>query len=227
LGQTSIRSQRREQILDGLFQAMAHRQTDAVSISDIASSANIARGALHYYFESKDEIRSCLMEKLGRSYIKNLNHHIFDKETPTDRDLIERLVRFHLAPSVSQKTADLMGVWIEYWGQASTDPVLNQIVMSTQEDARQTCLEVMLRTDPRLTAIPRGDLREASATILALIEGGLLQSRVALRTDAPLNQQKLQRHVILSIRSFLDSLSLAIAETQSQSHEDTDTHDAI
>ena len=63
---------RREQILEGLFAAMAEAGSANSSVTEIASAAGIARGALHYYFESKDEIRVALMSRLGERYISRL-----------------------------------------------------------------------------------------------------------------------------------------------------------
>ena len=200
------REKRREQILEGLFQAMAHRQADSVSISDIAGAANIARGALHYYFESKDEIRACLMQKLGQSYIANLRNHLDNTSPEHPADQVEKLIQFHFRPSRSQHVADLMAVWIEFWGQAASDQTLNEVVLMVQENARKICLEVALHTHPQLQTFADGALREVSATILALIEGGLLQWRVALKTKAPLDQERLADGITLALRAYLSSL---------------------
>jgi AcrR family transcriptional regulator len=206
MGKSPTRLKRREQILDGMFEAMTQRRADAVSISDIAASANIARGALHYYFESKDEIRSCLMEKLGQSYISNLERHLARQDTHCPAQLVRELVRFHFGESSSPQIAQLMGVWIEFWGQASRDPSLNHIVMEIQENARSICARIIETALPDLGDLPSGRLREASATILALIEGGLLQWRVALETKSPLRLDKLQNHIAQAVHGFLASL---------------------
>ena len=207
---TTNREKRREQILDGLFHAMAHRQADSVSISDIAGAANIARGALHYYFESKDEIRACLMRKLGDAYIQNLDAYLNASSAHEPIEPIERLVQFHFGASTSNRVADLMAVWIEFWGQAASDMALNKVVLDVQENARSLCRKVALGAAPQLALLPESTQREISATLLALIEGGLLQWRVALNTDAPLGQTRLAECISAAIQAYLEKTTQMI-----------------
>ncbi len=195
-GRPSKGDERREQILEGLFEAMARSGTRGTSISEIAASAGIARGALHYYFESKEEIRLRLMERLGDRYLEGLGAYLERHEAGAGDDggqaMCEALVRYHFAPE-DDALAQMLSVWIDFWGHAPTDPSLRDVVLDVQERARHQCWRVIAAARPELAALDEDDARLKAAALLALIEGAILQWRIAQGATQPLD-----RHALLS-----------------------------
>lgn len=201
-----VRAERREQILEGLFEAMAREGSLGASISDIARAAGIARGALHYYFESKDEIRRALMEHLGRQYLEGLTAYVGRYDDGADK--LRALVRFHFGGD-EERSVRLMKVWIDFWGQAPANPHLANVVLNVQEGARERCREALLAMRPELDQLDGAALRHASAAMLALIEGGLLQWRVAVATDEPLDRVALSRRILEAALAYASALEVA------------------
>jgi AcrR family transcriptional regulator len=206
VARAEVRAERREQILEGLFEAMAREGTLGASISDIARAAGIARGALHYYFESKDEIRRALMEHLGRQYLDQLGAYVTAREDGAGK--LRALVRFHFGGD-EERSVRLMKVWIDFWGQAPANPELAAVVLGVQEGARDRCREALLALRPELDQLDDTALRHASAAMLALIEGGLLQWRVARATDAPLDRVSLSRRIHEAALAYASALEVA------------------
>jgi len=58
----SIRSKSRKQILDASFQLMAENGYESTTIAEIARKANISKGLVYNYFESKESILRSLVE---------------------------------------------------------------------------------------------------------------------------------------------------------------------
>lgn len=173
------KTQRREQILDGMFAVMSTAGSLRASVTEIAQSAGIARGALHYYFDSKDEIRVALMERLGSNYTSHLAAALAKRSTPEAK--LDILLQFHFGGEAA-RTHQLMAVWIDFWGQAQSSLEVQQAVFEVQERARALCADVV-----EALAGPLGDAhRAAGATVLSLIEGGLLQWRVAQGSPHPI-----------------------------------------
>lgn len=209
-----VKDERREQILEGLFEAMASEGSVGASITDIAKAAGIARGALHYYFSSKDEIRRSLMAHLGHEYTSSLERAleraearaqeagVDDKEAP-----LRALVRWHFSGD-EDRSERLLAVWIDFWGQAPTDDGLNGVVLDVQNRARTLCARALAFARPELLALPSEELRHIAAALLALVEGGLLQWRVAARSQAALDRQALALRITDATLAYVRSLRI-------------------
>lgn len=211
MARAQIKQERREQILDGLFDAIANgagRGGRNASITDIAEESGIARGALHYYFSSKQEMICCLMRRLGDAYIQNLDGYIRHRLTQaanTDHTpiasnsvAIDALFAFHFGGDVA-RIERLLSVWIDFWGRATTDQQITDVVFSVQERARQICLFVVEQTcdTQQLLAswrhLSASEQRMYAATLLCLVEGGLLQWRIAQEQQFPLDRTALRQ----------------------------------
>lgn len=187
------RAEQRERILDALFAVMSSSGTLGASVTEIAEAAGIARGALHYYFESKDELKEALMRRLGDGYVARLGA-ILDRVEARARDgmalhpggAVAALCRWHFAGD-EDESARLLAVWIDYWGQAPSSDGIGAVVFSVQEDARALCARAVAFDHPDAELDER-QRRLVGAAILAVVEGGLLQWRIAARSARPLDR---------------------------------------
>ncbi len=215
MARPAVKDERREQILEGLFEAMAREGSAGASITDIAKAAGIARGALHYYFSSKDEIRRSLMVHLGHDYTSSLERSLDKAEARAasaagDDDagaLLRALVRWHFSGDEERSTR-LLAVWIDFWGQAATDDGLNGVVLDVQERARALCARALLFARPELCALSDDTRRHCAAALLALVEGGLLQWRVAAGSQAALDRQALTARISDAALAYVRSIPL-------------------
>lgn len=209
MARASLQEERREQILEGLFAAMATHGSLGTSVTEIAKAAGIARGALHYYFDSKDQIRAALMGHLGRNYTRGLERALALAEQqapgPARDDILGALVRWHFAGD-DARNARLMSVWIDFWGQAQSDPALHAVVLEVQERARTLCERALLQARPEFVGVDPPLRRHYAATMLALIEGGLLQWRVAYKTPRPLDRGPLAEQLTDALRALVRAL---------------------
>jgi AcrR family transcriptional regulator len=64
MGRTRNARQRREEIVWGFYECLAHKGHEKVTIKDIAAGAGLPHGVIHYYFGSKDEIVAALAQAL-------------------------------------------------------------------------------------------------------------------------------------------------------------------
>lgn len=212
----AVKDERREQILEGLFEAMAREGSAGASITDIAQAAGIARGALHYYFSSKDEIRVSLMAHLGHEYTAGLQSALERAEARAEATAdgeapLRALVRYHFAGD-EERSARLLGVWIDFWGCSPSSETLNAVVLRVQEDARDLCLRALAFAHPAVLELDEPERRHLAASLLALVEGGLLQWRVSARSQRPLEREALARRLTLAALALSRSLG-SLAET--------------
>ena len=174
-----VRAERRAQILDAMYQVMASRGLAGASVTEIADAAGIARGALHYFFENKDEITSSLMQRLGGRYRDDLAAYIERRAAAGKRaTLVGDVARWHFLGD-SDDALRRMSVWIDYWGQAATHPGIRDVVREIQDGARSLLARALVLQRPELAALPENARYVSAAALLAVVEGGLLQWRIA------------------------------------------------
>ncbi len=63
------KSAKYDRILDAFWQLMQEKNIEKISVSEIAKTADIAKGGIYYYFASKDEMLEAM---IGRNYQKTL-----------------------------------------------------------------------------------------------------------------------------------------------------------
>lgn len=188
------RAQQRQKILDALFGVMSSSGASGASVSEIVEAAGISRGALHYYFESKDELVAALMRRLGDTYLARMTAFV-DREEERAGQLgrsacVGAVVRWHFSGDTDEATR-LLGVWIDFWGQAPSRKDIGDVVFQVQERARGLCRRALLLQRPELRALGDDELRGHGASLLAIVEGGLLQWRIATSSPRPFDRQAL------------------------------------
>jgi AcrR family transcriptional regulator len=174
----AVRDERRAQILDALYAVIATRGNAGASVSEIAEEAGIARGALHYFFASKDEIVVELMKRLGARYLAEVDAYVEKRRAKQSDSLVRDLAAWHFK-GPAEDARRRMAVWIDFWGQAATNDEIRSVVFEVQAGARRAVEKAMLLDRPRLALLPDAALDAHAAAVLALIEGGLLQWRFA------------------------------------------------
>jgi AcrR family transcriptional regulator len=187
------RSEQRERILDALFAVMSSSGTLGASVTEIAEAAGIARGGLHYYFESKDELKEALMRRLGDRYLERLSDVVARVETRTRAGLalhpggaVAALCRWHFTGD-EDEASRLLAVWIDYWGQAPSHDGIGGVVFTVQEAARALCARAVVFDHPA-AAFDDERRRLVGGVVLGVIEGGLLQWRIAAHAERPLDR---------------------------------------
>lgn len=63
VGRRAIAARRRQQLLDTAARLFADQGADSTSLEDIASEAGVTKGLLHYYFGSKAELLSAILQE--------------------------------------------------------------------------------------------------------------------------------------------------------------------
>lgn len=77
--------QRREQIIEALFDCLADKGHESITVKDIASRANVHYGVIHYYFKSKDEIVSAMVDSIIAKYERLLVERIQPIPSATEK----------------------------------------------------------------------------------------------------------------------------------------------
>ncbi|HEY4222813.1 MAG TPA: TetR family transcriptional regulator [Myxococcota bacterium] len=210
MARPAVREERRAQILDAMYAVVASRGLAGASVSEIAEAAGIARGALHYFFANKDEITKSLMRRLGERYLDALAQYVDARIARSSKSVVADVARWHFKGDAGDAVRR-MTVWIDYWGQAMSIPALREVVVEIQHAARATLARALLAQRPDLATLDVDSVRAHGAVLLALVEGGLLQWRIAAATGAPLDRERLGDALAAASQAHARSI-LAVGE---------------
>jgi len=165
---------RREQILNGLYRSIVKKGFMKTSITDVSRQSRVARGIIHYYFTSKDEMITELMRQLSENYVNGLKKYIGRFKTPVEK--LNAFVDYHLLRDM-EDLYGLMAVWIEYWGQSIRDKRVNKIIFELQDGIRRL-LNDIIEEGIKEGYFIEGNSKAVAAILLGVIEGTMLQWRV-------------------------------------------------
>ncbi|RJP70324.1 MAG: TetR family transcriptional regulator [Candidatus Abyssobacteria bacterium SURF_17] len=170
MGRKIVAPQRREQIVEALFDCLADNGHETVTVKDIARRANLHYGVIHYYFKSKDEIVSAMADSIISKY---------------ERSLLERIKRARLASDKLQAALDFL-VDEFIFNRRLNRVFYNLVQMAFERKGVRTALRKQLRvyrariSETIEDGIRDGDFAhrdssEAAALMVALVEGMALQ----------------------------------------------------
>jgi AcrR family transcriptional regulator len=171
MARPTVAEERREQILQGLFNAIAKRGFHACSITDVAREAALPRGALHYYFASKEDMLVELMRRLGRQHLARLRSFAERHEDPLER--LVAVFRWHFEAD-DQRSREISRVWIEFWGYGVEAPGVQGVIQELQHSIRRF-LEETVAAGMRQGCFRQVDAAEVGILMLGMLQGPMLQ----------------------------------------------------
>jgi AcrR family transcriptional regulator len=188
----------KKQVLDAAIAMLAERGLAQTSIQDIADAAGLSKGAVHYHFESKDELLARVLDRCCES-IEARVRAVFDEPGLP----IERVRRAILEMwRVRRDGIAEMRVLSELHALSRQNPAIRQALSVALRKARELIIEDGLKRLMELGLRPRVSLEIAPRLILATLDGLSLQNEV--EPIAPEEEEELLR--------ALEATSLALFE---------------
>jgi AcrR family transcriptional regulator len=165
--------ERRRQILGCARRLFSERSYDAVSTSDIAREAGVARGLLHHYFGTKREL-----------YLEVVRQLVRMPSTPVPLQAPGRGLEFVISESVDRWLTMLernRGMWVAAIGARGLgrDPELEEILEQARDQAADRLIEALQtyeaeQASPELRAAMRAYSGFCEAASIEWLESGRL-----------------------------------------------------
>lgn len=107
-------------ILAAARQALLARGLGGVRVADIASLAHVSSGAVHYHFDTKDEVLTATFRWAADEMFAEIDARMEGVATPTEQ------MGLLLALSVPDTglLRDQYVLWLQFWGEVLTEPAL-------------------------------------------------------------------------------------------------------
>lgn len=158
---------RRHQILDTAKRCIARQGYHQTTMDKIAEEAGLSKGALYWYFKSKDDILVDLCRQMNNEYIATFHH--FASQKMSVRELVlktgERLLDLMLKESDSYK------VFLEFWALSGENKEIKK-ALGEVHVVWEEILSYLIKSGIKNGEIKHGiKIKEFSSAILALFNG--------------------------------------------------------
>jgi AcrR family transcriptional regulator len=160
---------RQGQILEAAVKVFVRLGLDQARMDDIGAEAGLSKGALYWYFKSKDEIITAILDKLFDRELVELQERL-----EADGPVRERLLGFVRHAAAELKAMQhLRPILYEFYGLAFRD---RKVRAALRADLRRT---VQVAAPLIQQGVARGELRplapgEGARGLAAIIEGSML-----------------------------------------------------
>ncbi len=157
---------RRNQILDAAMPVFARLGFEHARMDDIVEASGLSKGALYWYFKSKEEIITGILRRLFTTDIEQLRDLLESEGTVSERLLL--LTRFRVAGL--KRLADLLPILVEFYAVMVRQNWVREFIGQYFGSFRELLVDLIQQ------GIDRGEFRpvstfETAVTLSAIYEG--------------------------------------------------------
>jgi len=187
----------RAQVLDAALRVFGQRGIRAASVQDVADGAGMSKGAVHYHFESKDDlIIQCLRYSCDR--IRDRVREVFEKPgLPLEK--VQRAMAEMW--SVRADGTPEIRVILDVMMQAVHDPILKKAVGESIRNAKKQVVEIGLKNLLEMGLRPRVPLEMIPRLMLGALDGLALHNLFDPATSEEV-EQMLRAHELITLALF-------------------------
>jgi AcrR family transcriptional regulator len=158
---------RPEQILAAASRAIQQRGFANTRIADIAREAGMSTGAIHYYFDVKDEVLIAALKWASERLFDRLDE--LSHAAASERERLAQV--FEVAVPIPGPRRGEYILWIELWVRALQDPRLLPACEALSKRWRSYFYEPVRRGAESGEFTPASDPDEVAERIIALVDG--------------------------------------------------------
>jgi AcrR family transcriptional regulator len=157
----------RDGLLECALRVIATRGYDSVRLRDVAVEAGVTTGMIQYYFDSREELLTAAMEKLGLLQIET-----WDKLQRVDGNPLHRLHAFieHPAGGTSQAPWQ-SAAWLEFCAAAARNDRLRDVLKSVYRRWRELIVETIELGVQQNVFAPSLPVDILAETLILLLDG--------------------------------------------------------
>lgn len=190
-----VSKERTKQILEAAMKVFSRSGFQQASVDDIVEESGLSKGALYWYFKSKDDI------------IVGILDHLFAGELSAVRELAQaegsaedRMIRFaRLTGTEFKNMLRLTPITYEFYSLAFRDKTVQKALRKYFHGYVASLVPLIEQ------GIDRGEFRKVDPEQTAIAMGAIIEGTLLLWVFDP-RMVKLEQQIDSSIRLFLDGL---------------------
>ena len=162
--------ERKDQIVRATVECITKYGYHNFSMQDVARTAGVSKGIIHYYFLNKDDLMKSVLDKVASDIERVLAADIKASSDATDKLKTFMTICF----DVVRNTKEYYQVNMDFWTQINQKPDVRTIISQHYTKFRETCATVIE------DGIQSGEFKalnalEQASIIIATIDGVSLQ----------------------------------------------------
>jgi len=165
-----IAPKRRAEIIEATFFCIALKGYSNITMQDIADSAGVSKGVIHYYFRNKEELFLSVFEKL----VRDLDIHIASRaeraRTPTEK--IRAIISGVFEKIRENKKFQV--VLLDFWAHSTKNPTL-RAANASQYARYRHLVKKIIANGIEEGHFKKSDPDRVASALIGLIEGFTIQ----------------------------------------------------
>jgi TetR/AcrR family fatty acid metabolism transcriptional regulator len=167
---TDVATERKNQIVRATVECISKYGYHNFSMQDVARTAGVSKGIIHYYFLNKDDLMMSVLDHVASDI-----ERVLRADMGGIKDPIKKLEIFiDVCLDVVRSTREYYQVNMDFWTQINQKEEVRQVIAKHYAKFRETCARVIIE------GIEAGvflnlNPHEYSSFIIALIDGISLQ----------------------------------------------------
>jgi AcrR family transcriptional regulator len=192
-----VSEERRTQIIEAAMRVFARSGFQEARMDDIVAETGLSKGALYWYYKSKDEIILSIMDSMFDRELAGLKALQVDERPAGDR-LIEFV---QLTTADLKRYSKLLPLFYEFYALAFRNKTVRK-ALTRYLRKYFAMIEPIIQQ-----GIDRGEFRAVDAKEAAIATGSLFEGTLLLWVYDP-DTVKIDKHIEIGTRLLLDGLQV-------------------
>jgi TetR/AcrR family transcriptional regulator, fatty acid metabolism regulator protein len=170
MSKPDVATERKDQIVRATVECITKHGYHNFSMQDVAKTAGVSKGIIHYYFLNKDELMMCVLDKVAGDI-----ERILEQEMETSQDPWRKMEIFiEVCFDVVKNTKEYYQVNMDFWTQINQKTEIRAIIATHYAKFREAGARVIR------DGISKGSFKKVGASeyasfMIAVIDGLSLQ----------------------------------------------------
>ena len=186
-----VAPKRRAEIIEATFFCIALKGYSKITMQDIADSAGVSKGVIHYYFRNKEELFLSVFEKLIGDLDAHIARRVEQVETPPEQ--IRAIITAVFEKIRGNKKFQI--VLLDFWAHSTRNATLKK-ANSNQYGRYRHIAKKIIADGIKQGYFRNCDPGQVASALIGLIEGLLIQWVADEKAFALTRAQKLTEEII-------------------------------
>lgn len=170
MSKPDVAAERKEQIVRATVECITKHGYHNFSMQDVARTAGVSKGIIHYYFLNKDDLMMSVLDRVAGDIEEVLMRDMSVIDDPVEKMKIFTAVSFDIVKS----TKEYYQVNMDFWTQINQKKEVRKVISRHYLKFRETCCAVLRE------GIGRGVFKSVdpilyASFIIAVVDGLSLQ----------------------------------------------------
>ena len=170
MSKQDVAAERKEQIVRATVECITKHGYHNFSMQDVARTAGVSKGIIHYYFLNKDELMMCVLDKVAGDIERVLSEEMGSITDPWRRMEIFIEVCFDIVRS----TKEYYQVNMDFWTQINQKEEIRKVIAAHYAKFREAAA-VVVQDGVDKGAFKKVDASAYASYVIAVIDGLSLQ----------------------------------------------------